>query len=406
MGDQLHIRTRKKTKLVDLLLKAQDKRRCYHLYLTSCYFTPETAKNIIGKLCESIRLTGVTVYIDRKTATLHGSKVLTKFCKNGNLEIKLFAVDSAILFHSKAYALVSYSESNEIYCGSLVVGSANLTGNGLADIGGNVECLLDTQDDEILVEFLSKLSSLPLIDLVNIDKFKLADKDKYTFKYALLQRGVFIHKWTDDLAQYFAVKYILNDSGKEKIGDPVFKDRGFNVETATISKRYFHFDYEPPHLEDTENLRKNYGIETFLGHWMPRSALASLLEVKGIEIFKTKLFSAIDAQYVSIKQQIEQDMEYLLSAGIVEKGDSSPIEIFDKKIQDLRDNEYKIMRICSKYEVFDLPYDLQEKDKIEGLFDDIIALCESRKKRNAAMRGFLNAYKNANLDKLDEELYV
>ncbi len=139
---------------------------------------------------------------------------------------------------------------------------------------------------------------------------------------------------------------------------------------------------------------------------MPRSALASLLEVKGIEIFKTKLFSAIDAQYVSIKQQIEQDMEYLLSAGIVEKGDSSPIEIFDKKIQDLRDNEYKIMRICSKYEVFDLPYDLQEKDKIERLFDDIIALCESRKKRNAAMRGFLNAYKNANLDKLDEELYV
>ena len=167
--------------MVDLLFKAQDKRRCYHLYLTSCYFTPESAKNIIGKLSESIRLTGVTVYIDRKTATLHGSKVLTKFCKNSNLQIELFAVDSGILFHSKAYALVSYGESNEIYCGSLVVGSANLTCNGLADRGGNIECLLDTQDDEMLMEFVSQTHSLPLIDLENIDTFKPADRDKYAF---------------------------------------------------------------------------------------------------------------------------------------------------------------------------------------------------------------------------------
>lgn len=87
-----------------------------------------------------------------------------------------------------------------------------------------------------------------------------------------------------------------------------------------------------------------------------------------------------------------------------EQWHSSPIEIFDKKIQDLRDNEFKIMRIFSKYEVFDLPYDVQEKDKIENLFDDIIALCESRKRRNAAMKGFLDAYQNANLDKLDDEL--
>ncbi|WP_262966127.1 restriction endonuclease PLD domain-containing protein [Methylobacter psychrophilus] len=404
MGNQLHIRACKKTKLVNLLLKVQDKRRCYHLYLTSCYFTPESAKNIIGKLSESIRLTGVTVYIDRKTATLHGNKVLTRFCKNNSLEIELFAVNSAILFHSKAYALVSYDESNEIYCGSLVVGSANLTGNGLTSRGGNIECLLDTQDDEMLKEFVSQLDSLTLINLDDIDKFKPADRDTYAFKYALLQRGAFIHKWTDDLAQYFAVRYILNDSGKEKIGDPVFKDRGFNIDTATISKRYFHLDYKPPHLEDTKNLRKNYGIETFLGHWVPRSDLVSLLKEKGIEEFKTELFSAIDEQYLSIKQQINEDMEYFMSAGVVEKDDSSPIEIFDKKIQDLRDNEYKIMRIFSKYEVFDLPYDLQEKDKIESLFYDIISLCESRKKPNAAMRRFLDAYVNANLDKLDDEL--
>lgn len=402
--NQLHIKANKKTKLIDLLLRTQDKRRYHHLYLASCYFTPESAKDIICKLSDAIRLTGVTVYIDRKTATLHGSKALTRFCKSNGFGIELFAVDSSSLFHSKAYALVSYDESNEIYCGSLVVGSANLTGNGLADRGGNIECLLDTQDEEMLGEFVSQIGRLPLIDLKNIDKFKLADRDTYTFKYALLQRGAFIHKWLDDLAQYFAVRYTLNESGKEKIGDPVFKDRGFNVETATISKRYFQFDYEPPHLEDTENLRKNYGIETFLGHWVPRSALASLLGKEGIEKFKDELFSAIDQQSARIKQQIQEDMEYLVSVGIVEKGDSSSIEIFDRKIQDLRDNECKIMRIFSKYEVFDLPYDVQEKEKIENLFDDIIALCESSKKRNAAKKGFLNAYESADLDLLDEDL--
>lgn len=405
MENKLHIKTNKKTMLVDLLSKSQDRRRFHHLYLTSCYFTPESAKELIGMIGEQFKcLAGVTVFIDRKTATLHGKKVLSRFCKSTDYSVELFAVNSFNLFHSKAYAVISLDESDEIYCGSLVVGSANLTGAGLADKGGNIECLLDTQNVDMLEEFVSQINSLSSISVEDIDTFKISENDTLAFKYALLQRGLFIHKWTDDLGQYFAVKYKLNAKGKEAIGDPVFKDRGFNVETATISKRYFQFEYVPQHLEDADNLRKNYGIESYLGHWVPKSALASLLKNEDFPKFTKLLFDAMDEQYDSIMRQIKSDSEYLLTNGIIDEGESSAIELFDGKIKELRKNESKLMRIFSKFEVFDLPYDPKEKQEIEYLFESLVDLSESRVKKNAAMKGFLMAYQNANLDMLDENL--
>lgn len=401
MENQLHIRANKKDKLIELLLKTQDKRRYHNLYLTSCYFTPESAKEIIAKVSETIRLSCVTIYMDRKTAVLHGAKVLAKFCKNSPVDTEVFAVESETLFHSKAYALVAYEGTDQIYCGSLVVGSANLTGAGLTKRGGNIECLLGTQKNEVIDEFLSQLKELKAISLEDIDKFRLGARDSYTFKYALLQRGKFIHKWTGDLGQYFAVRFRLNKAGKDMIGDPIFKSRGFDVETATISKRYFEFEYEPPHLEDTEMLTKNYGIETFLGWWVPNTALLTLQRKQDVETFKSELFRTIDAQLAEIKERINEDSEYLEASNIVEKDESNSIVKFQKKIDALREDESRLMRIFTKFEVFDLPYDPQDKSEIEGLFDDILELCESRKRKNSAMKGFLNAYEGADLDLLD-----
>lgn len=402
MTSKLHIKNGKRSALRELLLKT-DRRRLHHLYLSSCYFTPASASRLIKELADEIKLTDVAVYIDRKTANFHGKEKLEQFCRSTNYEVNLFAVNSSNLFHSKAYALISYDEAGNISCGSLVLGSANLTGNGLNDDSrGNVECLLDTQDIEDLDEFISQLESLDP-DITNLDEIEnFKSSDSFAFKYALLQCGEFVHKWTDNLAQYFAIKYRLNAYGRSRIADPIFDNMGFNVETATISKKYFEFDYEPAHLEDAENLTRTNGIETYLGYWVPRSSLSFLFKKDGIDEFKERLFSSLEEQYSYIKNKIENDTKSLLEAGIIEADDSGPMEKFDNKIKNLKENEYKIMRIFSKYEVFKLPYDIQEKGKIEDLFDEMVGLCESSQRKNVAKRGFLRAIEEVNLEMLNE----
>ena len=184
-----------------------------------------------------------------------------------------------------------------------------------------------------------------------------------TLKYALLQEGSFIHKWLDNLGQYLSTKYHLNEKGKGKVGDETFRRAGFNIETATISKRYFKFDYEPPHLEDTENLTKNYGIETYLGHWIPNAALETLFEQTALDEFKNNLKNEFELQIENIRANISQDLDYLRSEDIIQVTDSNPIDLFEKKMADLFENDLKLKRIFSKYEIFKLPYDINQKEK-------------------------------------------
>lgn len=403
MRNQLHIKSFKKSKLIDLLLRTADKRRYHYLYLTSCYFSPQSAKNLINDLNNSIRLSEVVVYIDRKTAVSLGRDYLTTFCNSfRNVDVKMYAIDTEYLFHSKAYALISYDEDDEISCGSLVIGSANLTGNGLTNRSGNIECLLHTSDIDLLQEFVEQIDSANVLKIQDIEKFSNAEE--YNFKYALLQEGAFIHKWADNLGQYLAVRYKLNDKGKEKIGDPAFKQAGFNIETATISKKYFIFDYEPPHLENAENLTRNYGIETYLGYWLPSLALETLFDQGELEEFKNRLFGELDRQMEEIKHQITQDLEYLKEENIIEITDSDPVELFDRKAGELRSNDLKLKRIFSKYEIFYLPYDIRQKEKIEELFEEMIGLCEARKKRNATMKAFIDSISLSSLNVFRERI--
>jgi hypothetical protein len=346
---------------------------------------------------ELINLTEVKIYIDRKTACCIGKTELTKFNKSfKDIKVNLYAVETEYLFHTKAYAIISNNDDDSIVCGSLVIGSANLTGSGLTSKYGNIESLLDTQDNDCLTHFIEQILSLKLLTVEEIEKFKNADD--FSFKYALLQEGCFIHKWLDNLGQYLSTRYQLNEKGKEKIGDETFRNAGFNIETATISKRYFRFEYEPPHLEDAENLTRNYGIETYLGHWIPNAALETLFEQNAFEEFKNNLKNEIELQIENIRKSIAQDLEYLKSEDIIQVTESNPIELFEKKVAELFENELKLKRIFSKYEIFNLPYDISQKENIEELFEEMVSLSESRSRKNIAMKAFLNALTKPSLD--------
>ena len=397
MTNHINIKTLKKNKLIELLMKSPDKRRRHCLYLASCYFTRDSAKALINNMKELINLTEVKIYIDRKTACCIGKADLTKFYKSFNdIKVNIYAVETEYLFHTKAYAIISTDNDDSIVCGSLVIGSANLTGSGLTSKYGNIESLLDTQDNTYLIHFIEEILNLKLLAVENIEQFKNADD--FSFKFALLQEGCFVHKWSDNLGAYLSTRYQLNEKGKEKIGDESFKNAGFNIETATISKRYFKFDYEPPHLENADNLKRNYGIETFLGHWIPNAALETLFEQNAFDEFKNNLKNEVELQAENISISIARDLEYLKSEDVIHVTDSNPIELFEKKVAELFENEFKLQRIFSKYEIFNLPYDTSQKTDIEELFEEMVSLSESRTKKNIAMKAFLNALTKPSLD--------
>ncbi|WP_430232631.1 hypothetical protein [Nitrosomonas communis] len=399
---KLHIKAKKKQTLIELLGKT-DKRRNHSLYLCSCYFAPEAARGLIRELSKSINMSLINIYIDRKVAIEHGRKSLEEFCNSfADLKINLYAVETNILFHSKSYALVAFDESNNITSGSIVLGSANLTGAGLMKNGGNIECLIDSQDINLLEEHMAQLSKLKILPIDKLNDF--SNKDEYSFKYALLRSGVFIHKWNDSLEQYLSIRYRLTREGKSRIGDHSFKRVGFNIETATISKRYFRFDYTPKHLKEAENVIRNFGIESYLGYWLPYVAVESMFDKKDLELFKERLFSDIERQRNVIEQQIQQDFSYLMNEGLIEEIEVNPVNLFNKKLVDLMTNELKLKRVYSKYEIFNLPYDVQQKNEILELFDELIEVAESKTRKNTAVKAFLASYATFSIERFSEVL--
>lgn len=403
-ASQINISYLKLNKLVELLSKGNDKRYLHSLYLASCYFSADSASTLIKDISKLVRLQAVYIYIDRKTACTIGKDGLYAFIeKHAGYGLELYTVDANTLFHSKAYALISFDKESNINRGSLVIGSSNLTGAGLTDKSGNIECMLDSHNIDLLLEFLEQIKKLKTIPVDEIDNFRNADS--LNFKYALLLEGNFIHKWMDNLGQYLSVRYQLNENGKNRIGDEIFREAGFNIETATISKRYFQFEYEPPHLENTENLVRNFGLETYLGYWIPNGALEKLFEKDKFDEFRIKLTDALSVQKNEMTTAIANDLEKLRSADIIQTTDESdPIENLLSKIESLLQNEEKLKRIFSKYEIFSIPYDINQRIEISELFDQMVSFAHSRPRKNVTQKAFLNAINTVSLDNFRSEI--
>lgn len=402
MDNYLHIRSGKKQCLADMLSKI-DKRRYHTLHLCSCYFSADAARKLIMEIQAFARIREIKIYIDRRAAIEHGGDYLQEFCDSFvGVEVSVNAIESSNLFHSKVYSLVALDEYGNVVSGSIVLGSANLTDAGLTSRGGNFECLIDSQDAEVLDQHLSQLKKLTVLPLQHLNKF--SPKEEFSFKYALLKSGIFLHKWNENLEQYLSIRYRLSENGRSRVTDQSLKVAGFNIETATVSKRYFRFDYVPDHLDNTENIIRNYGIETYLGYWLPYSVSESMFDADEFGTFKEHLLSEIEIQGGEIEKNIKQDYEYLLQENLIENPEVNPVNSFNSKRESLVKNDLKLKRIYSKYQLFDLPFDIQQKEDIINLFDEVINVAESRMRKNKTMKAFLQSYATLSIDRFHEIL--
>jgi hypothetical protein len=406
-----HVRGNKKSRLIEMLAKV-DKRRHYKLYINTCYFTPNAAKSIIMSLKDEVSIEEVNINIDRREAIKWGRNSLEDFCQSFRLfPVYINAVETPTLFHSKTYSLVNLDKDGYITSGSLVIGSANLTGMGVSLRSGNIESFINTQDLEIVADHYNQMQKLNLIDLYSVNKF--SKNEEYSFKYALINEGYFYHKWSENLGQYLAVRFKLSEEGKKQIKNETLEGIGFKIDTATISKQYFFFDnILPTHFENTSNLFRDYGIETHLGYWVPK-CISNSIDAEEFEQFSEKLFGKLESEIVTIKNQIISDFDFLLSKGLIEivedneSNENSNIAVsnFNKKVEKLKTNPLKLKRIFSKYDIFELPYEITDKENIEELFAEMLEVVESKSRKNSSCRAFIISYKKLNLEPIQQLNY-
>ena len=397
----------KKKNLVELL-SIVDKRKKYDFLIASCYFTPRSASYLIHSIVDkNIKINRVQIYIDKKEALKIGKNVLqswqTRINDKYEFDITLHPVDTSKLFHVKAYSLLAQN-SEDILDGVVVSGSANLTEAGLTNNNGNIEVLIKTDELNDLKTFHEAISNLEIKDLEEIGNFN--DTESFDYKYALLQSGYFIYKWSSSLNQELSIKFHLSEEGKEKIkGDPVLEELGFELSQASISKSYLKFKYKSPLTKYINNIKRNFGVETYLGYWIPKSIIDQVFGNEDFEKFKEKLSTAVEKQHDSIVSRIKNDHEKLISLNLIEVTKKHPKDSFFEHIEKLKENETKLWRLYYRYEVIDLPYDFSQKKEIEELYDNFTETYES-KPANTTIRAIYKSLATKSLRPITDDIEI
>lgn len=407
------------TKVIIEEFSSNDYRYRFNLYLISCYFDPKSAFDLIKYTLEYNNIKNIYVFIDRNEAFNIGYENLKKFLKSVRQSIAMRGLSATIslhaikgnpgIFHSKIYSLINFDNENNIRSGKLIVGSANLTPKGLMAESGNIETVYTSNKISVLKKFIQSLPNIEnrKIELDNIYKFQIStDEDIFDWQYAFLKSGYFVHKWSDSLSSDLSAKFYLTDLGRRYIQNEELKQKGFTNDTKTISKNYFdqrNLVNYPAYLGGDKDFIKKNGLEVYLGHWIPKGALR-IVDNEAFGNFKQCLISQMEEQKDSIVSRLNEDIQWLKLNKFVD--DKYETRYFsDKYIRAIEENDLKIMRIYTRYEIFEMPYDISQEEQIVELYDMILATKESKRHKYAIAR-IDQAIKTSDLTHLvDSEKY-
>ena len=378
-------------------LAACDRRRSYYLSLATCYCAPKAVGEFIDAIRAELNITEVFLYLDRRTAIAIGHAQLAKLEEDYSDVLSIYAVKARRLFHTKGYCLAAYADDDIVH-GRLAIGSANLTGGGLTESHGNVESLAIHSDIPTIRGFLSFFDNEDnLITLERLTEF--SPDDTTDFQYAVLTTGLFSHKWSAALASYISVRYQLNAEGRQRAQEGIATP-GFRLEAASIGKSYFDFDVQPWRPHD-DNLVKNWGIETFLGHWIPKSVIHDATENNELfNRFREALFNNLDSKMDSMCRRILQDYDSLIHEGIIDAPEADPTQSFRERLEALGNDDDQLYRIWSGRHFFDFPYDVSEVQSIQETFEDLLRSVHRRQRRNKTMKAVLEAEQGRTLEPL------
>ena len=382
-------------------LTSCDRRRSYYLSIATCYCTPQAVRDFVEAVQAEVNLVEMYLYVDRRTAISIGQEELADLENAYPGLLSVYAVRAGRLFHTKGYCLAAYAD-DELVHGRLAIGSANMTNAGLTEPHGNVESLAVHSDIATINGFLEFFDNEE--NLIGLDKLNdFLPDDTTDFQYALLNCGLFSHKWSATLAAYFSARFRLNEEGRQRAQEGI-DTPGFQMETATIAKSYFDFDLQGWQPSD-RNLIRNFGIECFLGHWIPKSVFEGDEENnERFDQFRSALFEELESTMDSNCQKILQDCDSLIEEGIIDEPETDPAQSFRDRIASLRIDRDQLYRIWSGRHFFEFPYDLGDVDAIQDTFEDILRTARRRRRRNRSMNAVLEAEMSKTLEPLQDLL--
>lgn len=407
-------RSNKKSLILEGMSKCDGR---YHntLVIHTCYldndFSCDDNHNALNDFIAVVRrdrqyLKDVRIYIDGRTAKKNAHNLIKWRNSKRGIDISIYAVRCDKLFHSKAYALIAFDEDNQICSGGLVIGSGNLTNNGIGIQNGNIESFLKSNDLEELESFWKNTQKL---DVVSIDEIAFNEESVKEF---VVNEGCLLHIWNDEQAckQYLSTKYELTKYYQERIQKEQIdvSTHGFKIDHASISKNYI----APLKTNNSiDNWKTNYLVETYLGYWIPKSVFYKLTSAHNDEFdsFKERFFEEVQSQLEDNKKIIIEEYSDLLNKKVIKplnEGDPDPFKKLQEKIDELRRNETKLKRIYYRYSEFDFPYDSENKeiylDKVDEFYNDLMDTAKARLRKNKTIAALLELEKTNNRNIFNE----
>lgn len=382
----------KREYLLNTIFNNINRTKKYNLHITSCYLPNnlKELKKFIFLILNKINVNSINFYVDSRQVIKSGiieiEKLIESIERNKRVNtVSFYVIDKNSLFHTKALALIS---CNGLQNGFLFIGSSNFSTLGILGKAGNFESGLFSTNIDDVNDFLS---SIPTPSTLAKFKEKSHSSNEYTFKYAVVHSGFFIHKWQQTLSQYLSIRYTLSEKGKAEVVSDTFKRLSFSVDTETISRQFIDIDEISKNLginSHYSNLRRK-GIETYLGYWIPKSMVHSNIDSKRIpNELKENVKLLLDKQINEYKEEINRTYQELLNEGLIEPTNKDVILSLNEKITELFDqsNEEKLRRFLYRFDLFDCPYDIAQKNQIEDLYEILESSISSNKRKKESIK--------------------
>lgn len=319
---------------LDVHLKNNKKPQEYHLYILSCYINIEILDKLrkqIGQCVaeNSSSIKETTIFID-KTEALRNDKykeLIKREEEKSNGSLKIRVPKDNLLFHPKAYALISETNQEDSIIFS---GSANLTKGGM-EKSGNIELIayhLDKNNVDKFVSLIEDLSGNSLglkcayeNELNKIKELGLREDISMAFKLNLVSQGYIFKRIggtaikkaglkiecehlrdTKTTANKKSVKYPFYIPAKEENTEDNDDLKSFEKSSEFQEIRYSLLRFSPAFEVPLEDFSVN--LESGM-YWMP-SFLFHTWEIEKEENVELDISLCEDLKSILLKEQLKE----------------------------------------------------------------------------------------------------
>lgn len=413
-----------KAALIDLCSELnKPKQHNHELLILTCYVNLELVKEFVRSMNKCVKVSKVSILFDFSEVYRIGPKnvniqiqSISKYLDYKGICFEYAYLFSSSLVHSKGYAIVQKDGSGKIIDGVSLITSANFTNPGF--LGENVELGQASNGKKIVKEFIETFVFLKERFGKTSLKREIFKQEEYLFRYALLESGVFLHKWTGNLKQDLSIVYNLTESTQRNIKNGVPFD--LDVNSFSLGKKLMRQIIDVDSLPEKiipRSFITSYTIETFWGRWCPREAwnyLICLVNPKVNEEDNTKfgLFlnkfkeKTSDVVLESKKKEAQPIQDDLQRNGHIIPVQTNHLDKWVEKVSQIRDEgNDRLKRYFLGYENSDLPYTVEQKESVNKLFNNLkesMAISRTENRIREKVKNAIDHYDLKFLD-LDEE---